>query len=365
MKKSKRQNVEEQLSQLPSLKDHQSRDVLYQAVNKKLERTEKRMPSWMGPGAAVCALLVVLAVFIPVFLSQNQEMNTQPSEQTRDEPARSFENPEMENSAGPSAEGEASDDRGAPLTAITEDEWFTFAYPGRNAEVVIPVFTHDEVPFTKETAEENGLSERLLQNIEIAVNEEEKNAEVTFPDEFNPAGSAYVQMLMESIRWELYGEEVQTIDLNRTSHDEVPMGNYGDVDRLTPIGEGEYIFKLYQYNEQSSFYLAPVPVTGHPSLEEALKMMKEEGGGTYTVPSVPAHVEFSLVEVEDGHVKLDISHKEWKGEREVTRMLDAISATARQFGMSRVTFHGIKQEESGGYDLTKPVDLPGPFNVEQ
>ncbi|WP_281658086.1 hypothetical protein [Halobacillus sp. Cin3] len=365
MKKSNRQDVEEQLSRLPSIKDHQSREILYQAVNEKLHRKKKRVPSWLGPGFSVCAVLILLAVFIPVFMSQHQQLNTQPSTQTSDKASPSLENPENESSTGSAAkEGEESSEAPDASLSIMEDEWFTFVYPGRNAEVVIPVSTHDALPFTKEIAEEKGLSDRLLQNVEIDIDEAAEKAEVTFPDEFDPAGTAYVQMLMESIRWELEGKGVQTIALNRPSYDSVPMGNYGELDSLDPISEGEYMFKLYQYNAQSPTYLAPVPTEGKPSLEEVLNLMKEKGGGTYIKPSVPDHVEFAVDKAEEGHVQLDISHQEWRSEQELILMIEAVSATARHFGMSRVTFGGMGVEEAGRYDLTKPVDLPAPFNVE-
>ncbi|MGJ9382743.1 hypothetical protein [Salipaludibacillus sp. CF4.18] len=105
-------DIEKTLSNLPSVKDKQSKDELFQAIEKRSEEVSlsraanKRKKSWLFPALGSVAAIFIILLVIPSFINNNSQMSM-------DEANDSAEN--MESSSADNAENEAnlySDDSG-------------------------------------------------------------------------------------------------------------------------------------------------------------------------------------------------------------------------------------------------------------
>ncbi|MBX0356179.1 hypothetical protein [Halobacillus sp. Nhm2S1] len=402
MKKRSDEDIKEALGNLPSMEDRQSKDLLYQKVSSRVNKPKRKAAPWLFPGLATIAVLLVLAVFIPVFFSNNGMLTVEESADRTNENAESstaneettpsFDSPPSENGeenaeikeTEPSSEeknlpSEKNDEnqtqenaskleekQGEPDTELDslvlskdEDGYTTRSYPGKNGEVILPIPQKQEASFTPERY---GLAERAVGELEYQVDETEGSAVVTFPDGFNVSGSAWASAIVESIRWDLENFNLDEIIVQTESGNPVSLGSYGEISEVPVIQQGEYIFQLYQYEDSPERLLAPISVDGSPTFQDALSMMKERGRGLYVSPAVPEHVQFNTVTADEGVVSINLQHESWAGEQQLLTMVEAILATAGQFGFEKVKFNGVNVSKFSTYDLEEPIDVPQGIN---
>ncbi|WP_226579444.1 hypothetical protein [Halobacillus litoralis] len=387
MKKQKNNDVEKRLRQLPSLKDHQSKEKLYLSVRARVNIPERKFPPWLFPSLATLTVILLLTVFIPTFINQmnpvTMEDSSEGSHSKSDssleeskgaeklpEQDKTDKNHPLEKNSNQTQEHSSTDTHSNDSNTSEDSvevnsllagngEGKTYAYPGMNGETVVPLTQtsslSDRVP-----AGSLGLSERITEDLTIDI--EQGRAKVIFPDQFKVSGSSYSQMVIDSIRWELEGENIKTIQLETSSGRAVPLGNYGEVKELSPIEKGEYIFKLYQFEGSSHKFLAPVQVPDETSFREALQMMKTRGNEKFITSPVPGHVQLATVETSSEEVSIQVEHQAWASEQQVLTMMEAIMATAHQFGYKEVKFEGIQVQSFSFYDLDQPIQVPEKVN---
>ena len=79
MKKRNDEDNKKILGKLPSMDDRQSKEMLYQKVSSRVNTPKRKVAPWLFPGIATIAVLLVLAVFIPVFFSNNGMLTVEES----------------------------------------------------------------------------------------------------------------------------------------------------------------------------------------------------------------------------------------------------------------------------------------------
>ncbi|SFK01434.1 hypothetical protein SAMN04487936_106147 [Halobacillus dabanensis] len=406
MKKHKDEDVENLLNKLPSIEDRQSKEAVFQKVSSRVNKKKRKTPPWLLPGMATIAAVVLLAVFIPVYFNNNNEMFT--GEESTDQmhtTSDTYSSSEFEETeeAIPSAEDESEVEEARPEendneredASIAEDDgkesevpkteennvqtvedtngfnsliagpnieqYETVTYPGMNGEVVLPLVpvteNLEQVPSTS-----YGLAERATSDLKYEISEQGDTVTVIFPEDFSVSGSSWTQAIIESIRWDLAHLETDTIMIQTESGAPVPLGNYGEMTEIPAIKNGEYVFKLYQYEGSDEQLLAPVAVEASPSFLEALHLMKESGQALYVKPAIPSHVQFTEVSTEEGLVTINVDHQAWASEQQLLTMVEAILATAEQFGFHAVQFEGINVREFSPYNLDEPIAVPEKIN---
>ncbi|WP_406944058.1 hypothetical protein ACJA3J_11535 [Halobacillus sp. SY10] len=406
MKKRNDEDIKKVLGELPSMDDRQSKETLYQKVSSRVNTPKRKVAPWLFPGLATIAVLLVLAVFIPVFFSNNGMLTVEESADRANENAESSSAteetaPSLDSSTSESEEESAeikeaepsSEDKDLPPEENAEEEsqekeeeskleetqeepeaeleslvlrsdeggYDTVSYPGKNAEVILPTLQKQQEVDTF-SPERYGLAERAVEGIEYEVDETEGSAVVTFPDGFTVSGSAWASAIVESIRWDLENFQLEEIFVQTESGNPVNLGSYGEMSEVPVIQQREYIFQLYQYEGSSERLLAPISVDGSPTFQDALSLMKEKGRGLFVSPAVPEHVQFTSTTVDEGIVNINLQHESWASEQQLLTMVEAILVTAGQFGFEKVKFTGINVREFSTYDLEEPIDVPDRIN---
>lgn len=404
MKKQNDEDVKKLLSNLPSIEDRQSKDALYNHVTSRMSDKKKRVAPWLLPGMATVSVLLLLAVFIPVFLNSNQMFTVEESQDhlnsasesspsqeessSGESPSAAEEDTEEEQEARPQesdqtekdapestdiqrdeesggVENEAPEEDSLPFDSFvagpSAEKLNTLAYVGMNGGVIIPLTMSSKDANTLEL-DSLGLAERSTNDLQYSIDEETKQATVTFPDEFNGSGSTWTQAIIESVRWELHDRSIKTIDIRTSSGEAVPLGNYGEMKEIPVIKNEEYIFKIYQYEESEVSFLVPIAVDGDPSFRQALEMMQDKGEEMYVTPAIPSHVQFPSVSESDEGVIVEVEHSAWASEQQLLTMIEAVLATAGQFGYDEVHFEGINVRTFSAYDLNGPIRVPSKIN---
>ncbi|CDQ19460.1 hypothetical protein SAMN05192559_104313 [Halobacillus karajensis] len=402
--KRKDKELEQLMKRLPSVEDRQSKEDLYQKISARVNKQKRKKAPWVLPGLATMAVVLVLAVFIPVFLNDNQlltvdesskdthenkEFSTSSSEdhssdqtfQSKEadraeieeaKPHRSKQKEEQPAIEGNEEETEEQESGSAPLANDSElDSMITMssnngfeimAYPGRNAEVVLPLSINKEA--SKIDLDKYGLADRMTTSLQYEINEQKAEAVVIFPNDFQVNGSASTQTIVESIRWELenVAPQLERILIRKENGNPVVLGNYGEMTELPVIEQGEYIFMLYQFEDLSERLLVPIAIDTPLTFQEALKNMKEKGNGLFVKPPVPEHVQFTTIQSKEGLVTIELHHKSWASEQQVLTMIEAILATGAQFGFKEIQFKGLNVSEFSTYNLKEPIPVPERIN---
>ncbi|KHE71392.1 hypothetical protein, partial [Halobacillus sp. BBL2006] len=219
------EELEKMLKDLPPIDDRQSKQDLYRKISPNLNQSTRKMAPWIMPGMATAAVVLLLAIVIPVFLnminsnqfeqstsdqetsqSDSQSENTMESAEMPEEKAtinKEHKNAEQANiEEGSSedstpyekAETHVAEDEKIHTAKLNEAQVDTGALPGKNAQVVIPFTIVYENGGSKEKSRfvpnEYGLSESLLSEAKIEIDEQAKEATISFPDNFSVNGSS-------------------------------------------------------------------------------------------------------------------------------------------------------------------------------
>ncbi|MCA1009504.1 hypothetical protein [Halobacillus halophilus] len=382
--------LKELLGNFPKMEDKHSKEDLYRSIEPELNKRKRRIAHWITPSMAAAAVLLILAIVLPVFLSSHpsneysgsadqENSSTESANERGQDQAKSTEQKPSELDDSNREEGnnpsldknetEVNEGTESPFTIQNHSpDTESYVLPGKNGEVVVP-FT-----VIKKADEENqevaslvkpekwGLAEDLLKELTFNIDEKREQAEVIFPDNFSINGSAYTSIISESIRWRLYPYNVKTINIQTESGSPVVLGNLGEVNTLPIIEEDRYFYQIYSSESSERQFLVPIKAEKEMSLEDALNRMKEEQTYGNVVPAVPGHVTFPSVSAEGATLVLKVEHDSWPSDQQLIRMVDAILATADNFGFKDVRFHNIKPEKSSSYDFSEPIPVPTYLN---
>jgi len=372
--------LKELLGEFPKIEDKQSRENLYRSIEPKLNKRKRRIAPWITPSMATAAVLLILAIVLPVFLSslpsneysgsadQEESSTESANESGRNQPETTEQKPsEIEDSSRDENTNPSSDNNEIESPFALQErspDMESYVLPGKNGEVVVP-FTvikpgsqEDKNISSLVKPEEWGLAEDLIKDITFNIDEERNQAKVIFPDNFSISGSAYTSIISESIRWKLYPYDVKNIKLQTESGSPVVLGNFGKIETLPAVEQNRYFYQIYSGQGSERQFLVPIKAERKLSIQEALNRMKEKQTSDNVDSAVPNHVTFSSVAVEGAALTMTVEHDSWASDQQLMMMIDAVLATAENFGFNEVIFNNINQEINSFYNLNEPIPVP-------
>ncbi|MGP4076980.1 hypothetical protein [Halobacillus sp. K22] len=388
--------LKELLEEFPKIEDKQSKEDLYRSIEPKLNKRKRKIAPWITPSMATVAVLLILAIVLPVFLSslpsneysgssdQEEASTESASERAQDQAETTQQKPSIQDDVNreegnnfPSEEQRAQSIENAESAYTIPNPspgMESYVLPGKNGEVVVP-FTvvkpddqEDKNLSSLVKAEEWGLAEDLLKDLTFDIDEERNEAEVIFPDNFSISGSAYTSIISESIRWRLYPYDVKSIKLKTESGSPVVLGNFGKINTLPVVEQKRYFYQIYSDQGSERQFLVPIKAERELSIQDALNRMKEKQTYNNVASAVPNHVTFSSVAAEGSVLTVTVEHDSWASDEQLMMMIDAVLATAENFGFNEVIFDNINQEINSYYNLNEPVPVPtfiNPIDVNQ
>ncbi|MFC7320732.1 hypothetical protein [Halobacillus campisalis] len=355
--------IEQILSDLPPIKDSVSKNEHFRKIQIKMEGSSTKRVAWLLPGAFSFAGLMILSLLLPTSLD---EVNEAPLYEKPSSESAPFEKKETFGSSSverlPALEHEDSD---PALISSSRETYVYRAVPDTSARYIIPL----SLPLSESTEEEiigkfssfeAGLGKDMLEKAEISIDEENREAIIIFPDEFEGGGTESSYSTIESIRWTLAPYKVNSIRIKNESGEGIPFHPGGEIDSIDPIKEGEYAFQLY--NGSSRNFLIPFASEANGGFENVLSEMKKIQPTEQTHPAIFKGLRFLSVEEMGKTIALEFDIEGSADREELNTSVEAILVTARQFGFDSVKFEHEKLLMLGSYDISSELDVPEYMN---
>ena len=377
------ERLEQLLQQLPSVKDKQNQNDLYQSVYYKYHSRKKRR-IWIAPTVATVAVLFILALISPFLfqgLTGTREENAMDIASTSSsEPSKEETNPQPEEQITESSIVEDRNNENVELsrkelekeTFVTDADdsanIITVGLTDEDLQNIIPVSLKEETgkeeldqieTFNPEKfAEQLGPLTIVLKNTDL---EKENNDEIIInykADKSNITGSgseiAYKESIIETFRWLGF----KKANLFTNGVEGIEFSNYGQETELEITETRNKAYLVYQYDESKAKLLVPSRES-LPSIEEAINIMKKGIDEQELKPSIQKNI--GEIEIKEDGERLEIDFMEdadVENNEESIIMLESILLTAKDFGYETVQFNGTKAKEIGVMDVSKPLEVP-------
>ncbi|QTM99692.1 hypothetical protein ERJ70_10490 [Sediminibacillus dalangtanensis] len=388
------QRVEENLRKLPVIQDKRPENELYQKVveglQEETDRKNKRSwKSWLIPSLATLAVLVLIAVIgqsamrIDHFTSQEDAADTYSNEAVDTEEAKVMEEGSQSDSGLPAERSESADE-GAIVNEAEEPvskAVYTNTDRTTTLDVSIPIEGNGYlVPLTYQTENTsesiqstlNQLDERLdpeaislppnlLQGVTFEIDKSNGIAIVHFPAEFNFEDEAFTENVGTVLSRLFLPLEINQVKLQINGKPGIPIATKGEVIDSLPLKQpGSYVYKIYQKQEDTTPFLAAVPVAIDHDIEAAFYEMRKEEPDNNLKATIPADVTFR-VQKSEKQVSVDLSGPVTNDQKTLD-MMEAMMMTAKSFGYKTIEFN-IAENRIGPYDnLEEPLEVPDGIN---
>lgn len=401
--------LEEKLKELPPIKDRQSKDELFQAIQKKMNErniepvkpvvTKKSRP-WFYPAVASAAAVFLILLIVPSLLQDGHfstgDMDTADVERSgndgemgimMDETEQAEE--EFTEEAGIASMPEADDssaDEPTETSFVTVpvpfsmDIWNEGVNDGFRVAIVGLMVEEDKVGTELEDILLYGLTAmdlngavqfQGLQGIEL--NEEEKTVSLNFSEEnrLESFATGETQTFWQALD-ELFGPYgYEKVRFYINGEPGVYVGQEGILkveEELKTDNRGYY---LYEYDDGNSYLLRSVmvnePIDANGELftfAETLEKMGTVSDEAWYQSAIPSTVEFSEITVEGNEAIITLSEESQLDAEQYDLLLEAVLLTATDFPIDYLTFMGGPIEEIQEFRMTVgiPVEKRVPNN---
>ncbi|WP_299088276.1 hypothetical protein [uncultured Metabacillus sp.] len=376
------EQLEKLLKQLPSVKDKQTSEDIYQTILSK-QHQGKTNRTWVAPAIAVIAALFIFALISPLFfqsLQLNEEsamdMSSKSTTESSEKTQRSSEN--NKEMAEPQQELENKE---LAKASLLNDKQQTFVTAASEAEDVITVgFTDSEAKNILPVSLEANKKQEKLEQIEkvnpdvykeeigpityelseTEFSESEKSEEITIDYKGVPNLSSstndvlYQNAIIETFKWLNY----KKANLYTNQKEGIEFGQSGPKNDLDVSKETKKAYFLYQFDENTLKLLVPSPIS-YDSIDGALKAMKQGIEENDLKPTILNTVTNITTTPKGDQIEIEINQDAGVENSEASIiMLEAMLMTAKEFGYDTVQFKGITTDRIGEMDVTKPIEVP-------
>lgn len=387
-----KQQLEDKLRQMPTVKDNQSKETLYQKIELRLhEKQEHRRWSWLVPSIASFAVIGLLFLIVQgnmngTYQNANESYSEQASMENQEQSNVQADRPEgLEKKSSLSLADERKEKRGI-INAnenssliyyknLDEEQLFTIAAVDKYSNYAIPITLVDSSGgsandyynqmnrFIKNKQEALGVNVFPFEGLSFDVDVKNKQAVLTVPKSYQfPDGSssAYVFEQMATIMFKPYG--IQKLIVQSPDGNPVDLGPFGEISAIDIRLEEQHIYKVYQFNDKEPL-LVPVQTNIDDTIDAALKQLKVDEPAFDVKGPIPEDASFDVVVKQDN---LSIQFTEGRtldDDKPTMMMIEAILMTAKSFNFNSITIdlpNGLNKV--GNYRLDQMIPVPDGVN---
>lgn len=388
------------LSKLPEVKDHQSKDMLYQQIQNKMKergnnvKKRKRAP-WIIPSFATAAVVILSLFLLPGLFDQPEDQSQSALDSSADQETSSQESASTEEEATTATLdedkkivedpiGEAKEDNkgfaGEEVTTFEHyvaamqpgEESFVLSFPDQEGLALIPLtFKYDtNQPLSEQIdgilssykADENGFGASPLADASLSVEENNgsKTLIVDFPTPGDSLSSYESIMVRNSIKWLSDSIGATNISWKTNGEEGYTLGNYGPAEQS--IEEEIAPFFLFESSTGSRYLVKGSPLYSENAtdLKNVLSLMKSaDSENNAYAPSIPEGVSIDSIEKRDDVAAITFTEdSKFTSEEEAMETIEAIMLTASQFGYSKVSFFNTGFDGVGPYSMYEALEIP-------
>ncbi|MFD2925842.1 GerMN domain-containing protein [Halobacillus naozhouensis] len=363
--------VEKMLHELPQIKDTKNKDEYYRLVHDNSKQQPAKRQRWLLPGIASVIAVLILAIVVPFSYYSMKEGavdHPQPADQ-QSLKLNMFDSSSNGKDLPAKANQEASRQTGHELKSMVVEDISNNMKPlaavDQSVQHIVPLTVVSEGNGQEGSTintEKLGLSENILENITISIDENEKEAQVTFPDNFSVSGNAMSTSIVNSIKWSVEPYNIEKISVQTEDGSPVSLGSYGNVSSLSAIEEGSYIFKVLKPASADTSFFVPISINGESTISTALKELKEEEKKPNVDSPLPPEVTVQSTHEEGKELIVELNDPQSVNKQQMLTAIEAILITAQHFGYDRVEFENTSIGKLGPYELNKAVETPKALN---
>lgn len=364
--------IEQHMSQLPYIKDKQSKSEMYEQIQMKIK--ERQMPKkaykkrWIPLVTAVAAILLFIVV-APSLFNQGE----QKSEQLEEAFDLSVFNSESDDES--SMNGFARSKELAEVEAVEDEmrmesvgQMITVPYTDENGEFIIPLsFQISETENKVERMEYylNQDSSQFLTSSSSAIFQglkvKEENGELILdiPEGKFAGGTAGATLFLEGTQVILDSLGYEKVKLQSNGHPSVSIEQQGEVSELKNERQTGGYFRYRTKDRERVLVPGELSYFNRVHIEERSfeKVLHEmefpQEVGTIESP-FPSGVSLEKLNIEVNEVFITLKGSQnLKNNEESQLFIEAILLTAKQFDIDFVTFLGTEVKQVGPYPLSE------------
>ncbi|WP_163526261.1 GerMN domain-containing protein [Halobacillus ihumii] len=363
--------IEKMLHELPQIDDTKSKDDYYRLITADSNQQSSRRPRWLFPGIASVIAVLILAVVVPFsYYSMKEGAVDHPQ-------SAEHQNLKLEKSEGSSSGNDlplktnqqSSDQTVHELKSMVVEEISSNMKPlaavDQSVQHIVPltvVSEENEREGSNINTEQLGLSENILENITISIDENDEKAQVTFPNNFSVSGNAMSTSIVNSIKWSVEPYNVENISIQTEDGSPVSLGSYGKVSSLSVIEEGSFIFKVFKPSSSDSSFFVPISIKNESTISTALKELKKDEKDPEVDSPLPPEVTIQSAHEEGNELIVELNNPKSVDKQQMLTAIESILMTAQHFGYDRVEFENTSIGKLGPYELSKTVETPKALN---
>lgn len=396
------EKLKEQLRNLPKIKDHQSKALLYEKIKfshpSRSNVNKRNGLKWIIPSlASLSAVLVFIIMLQSGIIKQNQTVEhfDQPDVDRQSDEDLSLSSQEGENAEEFNilvedddvneldiAEHEAPNTINNGQMIYYEDEHqfptFTIAVADRQNMYPIPLTlvssssTGDPNDYYNRinnfiNEEDFGVTTFPFEDINFEFSSNQDQLYMTVEDDYQfPQGSSQAAMFQSMLNLMFTDYSFDHIILQTNSTSGIDLGPIGfkEAFELEPVEHQAY--KLYQHKDGERLL---IPVEGSDgnritNFNEALKEMQRSEPEFDISKSIPEEARYQLERINESTISMTFSEYEAFGNNKLTNeMIQAILVTAKSFGYTAVELNipGI-DGHIGQFDINSKLPVPDGIN---
>lgn len=384
--------IQNNLNQMPKIKDRQSKDLLFQKVENRLDNNlpqqQKISAKWFLPTVATVFIMVLLLIIVQTGLINDNHNADQPVRQLEDnqftvtEDNSGSENLDNDQAVENFDESLSTEEFDQPDDSLifyhneTEVPLFTIAAVDLQNMYTIPI----TLVSTSSTGDPNdyynristiideemyGVSIGLLEGITFEIPDGEEVLRMIVPEDYHVNGSSNAERLQEMANFMFADLQMALMVIETEAGESIELDPFGLSElEINPVRHLAY--KIYQVDNlqrllipiQADFSSAPFF-----TIDEALIEMQQDQAEFNITATIPSDATFSYDTSNSEQLTLDFdSHYQFGDNVTTKEMIEAILMTAKSFDYTEVDLSIEGVDNVAGFDLSHPLTVPDAVN---
>lgn len=405
-------DIEELLRNLPEIKDKRNQQEVYQNIEFRVGKSRRK--NWIPLIAAVAALLV-LSVLAPSYMRERKDTAIEPKRYDRNATQSSSQTGKADSLQSSGADKESTSNRdheiakmeepqkateeqlaqkrdspaetnklvtvkkGAVLSAnsilsadLKSQTVVTVGVPDTQVNYIVPVsYLSDEggeAGFIDQLSNvmsllregSLGLAEYFPLAVKMTVGSNEQTINIDIPEnsQLLLEDMVFFNVLQETFKY----QDIDKVTFSSKGKQGAEFSHMGFLKELKINHTGKKPYLIYQIKEDSRKLLVP-SLSEAPTIDVALQGMKNAGGDSTILPSIPSDLEWKRLLKQGNQIIFELAEgTKLQNNDDYFMALEAILFTAKDFGYKNVKFNNANIDAIGPYNLKESLPVPAAPN---
>ncbi|CQR46723.1 Sigma-X negative effector [Paraliobacillus sp. PM-2] len=390
--------LEEKLKKMPTITDNQSKDMLYQKIENRMESKQvSRRWSWVIPSFASVVVIALLFIIIQDNMNhsfQNADQSKSQDmvmEQAENDSAKLKQQEEKSDALNNEQDATKNDDAVQQFTMTNEEtdssmiyykqveqeRLYTIASVDKYSNQAIPITLIDPSSsgdpnvyynrinsfFSEEQKAAFGINQFPFKGLTFNVSLDEKQVLMTVAKDYSfPEGSSLPHVFEQMLTIMFKPLGFDEVIVQSEDGGPVNLGPFGNIDAFSLGETNRFIYKIYQYEDNKQL-LVPTHTGQNNTIETALKAMQRDEPAFDIDGPIPEDVTYEL-SINQDNLTIRFSDGSSLGNNHSTAsMIEAILMTAKSYDFQSISIDlPVNIKAVKDYALNEKIPVPDGVN---